>query len=241
MEKSSKLCFFFFAVAILASLCACSPQNKPQPAVEMTASTLTPTSAPIVSVTEELDPSVEVPVDETEPYILVDENFEVYNEADQIYHYVGQNEAIMVNDVGLEIHLPDEWVSRVEVIRNASPERTEIYIANVQLMQAYAEMNHDEIQESYGWLDWVLRILAIRKDDIATIEEFSRSEYQIYLGESEKYRIYFSCTDMHHMDCETFLTCRTNMIHNQGQEYYDNLVGDLTCSVEQAREILKVT
>lgn len=128
----------------------------------------------------------------------------------------------------------------MEVIRNACPERTEIYIANIQLMQAYAEMNHDEIQESYGWLDWILRILAIRKDDTATIEEFDQSEYKICLGESEKYRIYFSCTDMHYMDCETFLTCRTNMIHNQGQEYYDNLVGDLTCTVEQAKEILKI-
>ena len=50
----------------------------------------------------------------------------------------------------------------------------------------------------------------------------------------------FSCTDMHDMDCETFLTSRANMIHNQGQEYYDNLVGDLTCTAEQAKEILKI-
>ena len=241
MKKLLQFCSLFLTIVVLASLCACNSQGEPYPSNEIATFTPTQPSEPMVSILEETKLPTEVPMDSTVPYIIDDENFEVYNEADQIYHYVGQNETIMVNDVGLEIHLPDEWVSRVEVIRNASPERTEIYIANVQLMQAYAEMNHDEIQESYGWLDWVLRILAIRKDDIATIEEFSRSEYQIYLGESEKYRIYFSCTDMHHMDCETFLTCRTNMIHNQGQEYYDNLVGDLTCSVEQAREILKVT
>ena len=33
---------------------------------------------------------------------------------------------------------------------------------------------------------------------------------------------------------------REMMIRNQGQEYYDNLVGDLTCTVEQAKKILKV-
>ena len=240
MGKSLKLCFLLFSVAILASLCACNPQTEPQPPLEMTASTPTQTSESMVSIPEKTNFPTEVPVDRTEPYIIDDENFEVYNEDDQLYHYIGQNQTVTVKDIGLEIHLPEEWIGQVEVIRNACPERTEIYIANVQLMQAYAEMNHDEIQESYGWLDWILRILAIRKDDTATIEEFVQSEYKICLGESEKYRIYFSCTDMHYMDCETFLTCRTNMIHNQGQKYYDNLVGDLTCTVEQAKEILKV-
>jgi hypothetical protein len=45
---------------------------------------------------------------------------------------------------------------------------------------------------------------------------------------------------MHDMDCETFFTSRANMIHNRGEEYYDNLVGDLTCTAEQAKEILKI-
>ena len=25
-------------------------------------------------------------------------------------------------------------------------------------MQTYADMNHDEIQESYGWLDWISQV-----------------------------------------------------------------------------------
>ena len=240
MKKLLQFCSLSLTIVMFASLCACNPQGEPYPSDEIMTSTPTQTSEPMVSIPEETKLPTEVPVDSTEPYIIHDENFEVYNEGDQLYHYIGQDQTVTVKDIGLEIHLPEEWVGQVEVIRNACPERTEIYIANVQLMQAYAEMNHDEIQESYGWLDWILRILAIRKDDTATIEEFDQSEYKICLGESEKYRIYFSCTDMHYMDCETFLPCRTNMIHNQGQEYYDNLVGDLTCTVEQAKEILKV-
>ena len=187
-----------------------------------------------------MEPPTETTIDETEPYLIDDESFAVYNEKDQIYHYIGQGQTVTVKDVGLEIHVPEEWAGRVEVLRNACSDRVEIYIGNIQLMQTYADMNHDEIQESYGWLDWILRVQAIRKDDTATIEEFDQSEHRICLGENDRYRIYFSCTDMHDMDCETFLTSRANMIHNQGQEYYDNLVGDLTCTAEQAKEILKI-
>ena len=52
------------------------------------------------------------------------------------------------------------------------------------------------------------------------------------------YRFYFATADMHGED--SFLTARTIMIHNQGQEYYDDLVGDLVCTVEEAKEMLKV-
>ena len=51
---------------------------------------------------------------------------------------------------------------------------------------------------------------------------------------------YLSTNEMHDMNCDTFMITREMMIRNQGQEYYDNLVGDLTCTVEQAKKILKV-
>ena len=182
MKKLLQFCSLSLTIVMFASLCACNPQGEPYPSDEIMTSTPTQTSEPMVSIPEETKLPTEVPVDSTEPYIIHDENFEVYNEGDQLYHYIGQDQTVTVKDIGLEIHLPEEWVGQVEVIRNACPERTEIYIANVQLMQAYAEMNHDEIQESYGWLDWILRILAIRKDVTATIEEFDQSEYKICLG-----------------------------------------------------------
>ena len=238
MEKSSKLCFFLFAVAILASLCACNLQDKPLPSVEMTTSTPTPTSKPMVSIPEETELPTEMLADRTESYIIDDESFEIYNEGDQLYHYIGQDQTVTVKDIGLEIYLPEEWLGRVEIIRNAQPKRVELYIGNIQLMQAYAEMNHEEIQEAYGWWDWILRVLAIRKDDTSTIEGLDQSKYSLYFGENSEYRFYFSTSDTHHAD--TFLTGREIMIHNQGQEYYDNLVRDLVCTVDQAKEILKV-
>ena len=240
-----KFCALLLIIALLAFLCACNLQEAPQPldGLQTSASSTAPSEEPTASATEKSEPPTELPSDvtgQTEPYVIDDESFAVYNEKDQIYHYIGQGQTVTVKDVGLEIHVPEEWAGRVEVLRNACSDRVEIYIGNIQLMQTYADMNHDEIQESYGWLDWILRVQAIRKDDTATIEEFDQSEHRICLGENDRYRIYFSCTDMHDMDCETFFTSRANMIHNRGEEYYDNLVGDLTCTAEQAKEILKI-
>ncbi len=48
-----------------------------------------------------------------------------------------------------------------------------------------------------GWTGFFYGMQAIRKDDTATIEEFDQSEHRICLGENDRYRIYFSCTDMH--------------------------------------------
>ncbi len=240
MKKLLQFCSLSLAIVMFASLCACNLQGEPYPSDEIATSTPTQTSESMVSVTEETEPPTEVPVDSTEPYIIDDENFEIYNEFNQLYHYVGQSQTVTVKDVGLEIHLPEEWVGQVEIIRNAQAKRVELYIGNIQLMQAYAEMNHDEIQKAYGWWDWILRVLAIRKDDTATIEGLDQSKYSLYFGENDGYRFYLSTNEMHDMNCDTFMITREMMIRKQGQEYYDNLVGDLTCTVEQAKEILKV-
>ncbi len=240
MKKLLQFCSLFLTIVVLASLCACNSQGEPYPSNEIATFTPTQTSEPMVSIPEETKLPTGVPVDSTEPYIIDDENFEIYNESNQLYHYVGQNQTITVKDVGLEIHLPEEWVGQVEIIRNAQAKRVELYIGNIQLMQAYAEMSDEEIQEAYGWWDWVLRVLAIRKDDTATIEGLDQSKYSLYFAENDEYRFYFSTSEMHDMNCDTFMITREMMIRAQGQEYYDNLVGDLVCTEEQAKEILKV-
>ena len=175
-----KFCALLLIIALLAFLCACNLQEAPQPLDELqtSASSTAPSEEPTASATEKSEPPTELPSDvtgQTEPYVIDDESFAVYNEKDQIYHYIGQGQTVTVKDGGLEIHVPEEWAGRVEVLRNACSDRVEIYIGNIQLMQTYADMNHDEIQESYGWLDWILRVQAIRKDDTATIEEFDQS------------------------------------------------------------------
>lgn len=239
MEKFSKLCFFLFAVAILASLCACNLQDKPLPSVEMTTSTPTPTSEPMVSIPEETKLPTEMPVDRTEPYIIDDKNFEIYNEVVKAYRYVGSDQTVSLADYGLEVHIPEEWVGQVEVIRNARPGYLELFIANSQLMQAYADMDDLEIQQGYGWYDWILLVQAICKEDTVTLADFTNSEYRIYLGENDTYQFYFATSDMHSPG-DTSITARDILIRKQGQAYYDNLVGDLVCTVDQAKEILKI-
>ena len=82
-------------------------------------------------------------------------------------------------------------------------------------------------------------MLAIRQDDIATLEGLLQSNNIIYLGENNEYQFFFATNDMHG-EGDTFMTAREIMVHQHGQEFYDELVGDLVCTVEEAKEMLKV-
>ena len=227
------------AVVLLASLCACRLQETPQPSDEASAPTV-PSEEPTAPVTEKLEPATE-PSGETEPYVIDDETFEIFSELDSTYWYIGSDPTITLKDFGLKITLPDGWVDRVEIIRNASQDDLELYIGNSALMLAYDMESADpDIKGSDGYFDWVLCVNGVRKDNYIVVEDFDQNKNCIYLGENRKYRFYFKTTDMHDMDCDTFMILREMMIRKEGQEYYDNLVGDLTCTEEQAREILRV-
>ncbi len=249
MKRSLKCCTLLLTVVVLASLPACKLQSEDQPSTEVTASmpTQSPTEESIIPATQESEPSFELPTQAAEETMFLtidDEEFEIYreDESQRLYHYIGQNQTVIIKDVGLKIKLPEEWIGEVEVIRNAEPGYMELFIGNIHLMQAYADLEPTpvEIQRGFGWYDWVLLVQAVRKDDTATVESLDNSEYRIYLGSNDEYRFYFATSEMHDMDCDTFMIIRDQMIHDRGQEYYDNLVGDLTCTVEQAKEILKI-
>lgn len=230
MKKLLRFYSLFLAIVILTSLYACNPQDHPQPSNEIT--TVNPTQV----LGEETAVSV---TDESLPHPIDDVNFEIYNEVAEAYRYIGSDRTVSLADYGLEVHIPEEWAGQVEVIRNAQPGYLELFIANSQLMQAYADMDHLEIQQGYGWYDWILLVQAIRKEDTVKLADFINSEYRIYLGENDTYQFYFATSDMHSPG-DTSITARDILIRKQGQEYYDNLIGDLVCTVDQAKEILKV-
>lgn len=248
MKKLLQFCLLSLIIVMLVSLCACSLQGESYPLDEIITSTPAQTSEPTVSAIEETDRLTEAPTDvaeETEPY-TIDEDFELFSEADSTYWYVGSDQTITLKDFGLEITLPDGWVDRVEIIRNVSPDYLDLFIGNSELMKAYEAMDsaepkeHVDIKGTYGYFDWILCVNGIRKDNYDEVERLDLSQYCVYLGENETYRFYFAPTDMRDMNCNTFMITREMMIRKQGQEYYDNLVGDLTCTAEQAKEILKV-
>lgn len=246
MKKLFRRGSLLLVAAIVASLCACSTREEPQSSDEMLSSAPAqpPSEKPTVSDTDTKTPgpSSEAPADsaeQTEAYTLDSEDFELFDDIEEAYHYIGQDQTIVIKDFGLEIHLPAEWVGQVEIVRNARPEYLELFIGNVRLMQAYADMKNVDFGESSGWRDWVLFVQAVRKDHV-TATELNSNKYRIYLGENKTYCFYFAITDMHDMNCDTFMIVREMLIRDRGQEYYDDLVGDLTCTAEQAKEILKI-
>ncbi len=114
-----------------------------------------PSEEPTAPVTEKPEPATE-PSGETEPYVIDDENFEIFSELDSTYWYIGSDPTITLKDFGLKITLPDGWVDRVEIIRNASQDDLELYIGNSALMLAYDMESADpDIKGSDGYFDWV--------------------------------------------------------------------------------------
>ena len=152
----------------LASLCACRLQGTPQPSDEASAPTV-PSEEPTAPVTEKPEPATE-PSGETEPYVIDDENFEIFSELDSTYWYIGSDPTITLKDFGLKITLPDGWVDRVEIIRNASQDDLELYIGNSALMLAYDMESADpDIKGSDGYFDWVLCVNGVRKDNYIVV------------------------------------------------------------------------
>lgn len=150
------------AVVLLASLCACRLQGTPQPSDEASAPTV-PSEEPTAPVTEKPESATE-PSGETEPYVIDDENFEIFSELDSTYWYIGSDPTITLKDFGLKITLPDGWVDRVEIIRNASQDDLELYIGNSALMLAYDMESADpDIKGSDGYFDWVLCVNEFEK------------------------------------------------------------------------------
>ncbi len=250
MKKLEQFRSLLLAVSVLPILCACGPQeNGLSPDESMTS---VPTQAlpeeSTVFATEELESSFELPTQAAEETMFLtidDEEFEIYTEdkSERLYHYIGQNQTVIIKDVGLKIKLPEEWIGEVEVIRNAEPGYMELFIGNIRLMQSYAadlEPAPVEIQRGFGWYDWILLVQAVRKDDTATVESLDNSEYRIYLGSNDEYKFYFATSEMHDRYGDTSLIARDMLIQKIGQENYDNLVGDLTCTVEQAKEIIEI-
>ena len=84
------------AVVLLASLCACRLQETPQPSDEASAPTV-PSEEPTAPVTEKLEPATE-PSGETEPYVIDDENFEIFSELDSTYWYIASDPTITLKE-----------------------------------------------------------------------------------------------------------------------------------------------
>lgn len=169
------------AVVLLASLCACRLQETPQPSDEASAPTV-PSEEPTAPVTEKLEPATSLPVKRSHTSLTMRTLRFLVNSIRPI-GYIGSDPTITLKDFGLKITLPDGWVDRVEIIRNASQDDLELYIGNSALMLAYDMESADpDIKGSDGYFDWVLCVNGVRKDNYIVVEDFDQNKNCIYLG-----------------------------------------------------------
>lgn len=169
------------------------------------------------------------------------ESFELFNEMNHVYRYVGEDKAVTLGDYGLTVDLPEEWAGRVEILYSSTPGYLELYVTNTNLMEAYAEYEGKEVNQTYAWHDFILFVSSVPKEDKEIVKEYDNNEHRTFLGENEQFRFYYTTADMQDTDCNTFLTERYTLIRDKGQEYYDSLVGNLICTDELAKEIVKVS
>lgn len=209
--KCGKLVLLGAIAAVLVGLCACTN-------------------------TADTDATGSTAIKETE-----NGSFELFHETDHVYRYVGKDRAVTLEDYGLTVNLPEEWVGRVEILHSSTPGHLELYLANTKLMEAYAEYEGKKMNQTYAWHDFILFVSSVPKEDKEIVEECDNDQYKTFLGENEQYRFYYTIASRQNTDCNTFLTEQYTFIRDKGQEYYDSLVGDLVCTDELAKEILKVS
>ena len=230
--KHLKSVLLITIAAVLVGMYGCTTQKDPDTTenseVKATESTTVLTEETEVIETTET-------TETTEKAAFDGERFEVFD--DYIYRYTGGHGSVTFEDYGLTVQLPEAWIGRVEILCSNLSEM-HIYLANIELMDAYAEYRGTA---ACAWQDYILHVFSAPKDNEAYIEEIERDEHVVFLSENEKYRFYYTTASNMNTDCNTFLTIRYSLIQDKGQEYYDSLVGDLICTDEMVKEIIKVS
>lgn len=229
MKKHLKSVLLITIAAVLVGMCGCTTQKDPD-TTENSEVKATESTTVLTEETEVIETT-----ETTEKAAFDSEKFEVFD--DYIYRYTGGDGSVTFEDYDLTVQLPEAWIGRVGIFCGDTS-GIDIFLVNIDLMDAYIEYRGTV---ACSWQDYMLHVFSVREDSETHIEELEEDEHAEFLGENEKYRFYYTTASNMNTDCNTFLTERYSMIKDKGQEYYDSLVGDLICTDEMVKEIVKVS
>lgn len=227
--KYVKFVLLVAITAVLVGMYGCTTQKDPDTTENSEVKAIESTTV-LKEETEVIETT-----ETTEKAAFDSEKFELFD--DYIYRYTGGDGSVTFEDYGLTVQLPEAWIGRVGIFCGDTS-AMHIFLANIELMDAYAEYLERPTESTHAWHDYMLHVFSVRKDSETHIEE---DEHATFLGENEKYRFYYTTASNMNTDCNTFLTIRHSLIQDKGQEYYDSLVGDLICTDEMVKEIIKVS
>lgn len=233
-----KKCILILLLTLLTTwlLPACTPQPEAQDP------TMTPTTT--APATTAAPPVTTAPPETTEPEdgfysdsYMQAQGFEfLYDIASRsVWQYTGENSTISLPHCGLNIALPEGWAGNVSIYwyqYEISPASGHLYIASNAILDA-----HHEVTPCVDYCsDWVDCLLHIWYGPISEM-----NEQPGLIGHNDAFYVCFATPDLFDPECSEELLSRTMLIKQIGQETYDELVGDLVCTQEMAREMITVT
>ena len=235
----TKKCILILLLTLLTTwlLPACTPQPEAQdPTVTPTTTAPATTAAPPVTT---------APPETTEPEdVFYSDSYlraqgfihcgDIYTD-ERVWIYNGESNVISLPHCGLRVTIPEAWMGRVSIYLEQHPNSDEarLYIANTKLMETFVST---KVEKDNPWLDYILNIWWC-EEEVSTLY----ADGCELSGFTDPYYIYFSTANMVYGNGRDGLFWQNSLIHKIGQEAYDELVGDLVCTQEMAREMITVT
>lgn len=199
----------------------------------MTVETMLP---PETTIPEETTMPTEPAADDFEQRFaesLAEQGFEHY---EGIYHsyerYTGESNVITLDDVGLTLTVPEDWMDGVEILRNGGgmEDGFNLFIVNRRLAEEY----HGELCDDA----YAVHISAERKgtnykrpDPYAETYTDMYGFVSNYLGENNEY-IFYYCTAEQSGGMESPGFHQYFIVTEMGLDYYNDLIGNLIADPE---------
>ena len=167
---------------------------------------------------------------------------------DVLYLYTGDSPEIELASIGATLTLPESWLDRVYVIQHTSGLDCDtgcVYIVSRAVMQAHKDMVHEStpgwtprwnIDPPYVINDCIFKIWNDRKPEP---EGYSGRNYPTYFDEND-HSLFFLITSDEIMTLSSDVPVHRFLIDYYGQEYCDQLVGDLVVDRETAISMVRI-
>ena len=250
MKNLKRTLAAMLAAALLLTLCGCQREPAEVASVPTETGDANP-SASVTTVPRETIPPTEditVPPDETTPagYAWVPAYFESIDEVLQphSYFYVytpeEDEDSVVFEALGLTLHIPEQWQGNTHITLIAYSESAYIYVTNKALFDRYQQYGTEmwgSVSREYGCFDYMLRIYC-NGDASSLYDQYSPD----WLGGNRQFQYTFATnSDRSYTGVDSPSLIPIHDLQDAiGMDAYNELVGDMICTPEQAREIIEL-
>lgn len=257
MKNLKRTLAAMLAAALLLTLCGCQREPAEVASVPTETGDANP-SASVTTVPRETNPPTEdvtvpptedvtVPPDETtrDGYVWVPAYFEPAMEGENfsdcyLYTPAEDEASIVFEALGLTLHLPEQWQGNTQIALMAYSDSAYISVVSKTLFDRYQQYGTEmwgSVSREYGYFDYMLRIYCY-----PTINDLDAQYFPDWLGGNRQFQYVFTTNSQRTYTGEgdTTLIEIHELRDAIGMDAYNELVGDMICTPEQARKIIEL-